>query len=1654
MADGATREWPAIAERFRASRLLKQGLSVSTWLGHDEVDGGQVVIKQVLTSELTRGAVARLEHEAQILGALESPTFARVLHVGTTGEMLSLVTTYMEGETLARRLRSGPLSIDAALELGIELFRALAMVHEFGVIHRDIKPSNLIVGAKGVALVDFGLSRSEALDVPLREVPVGTLRYISPEQAGLIQGGVDHRADLYSAGAVLYEALSGRPPILGDELSVLLRRLLDERPQRLTALGVLAPAVVDELVGRLLRKEPRERYQSAAAVVHDLEAVRRGLTEGFDLSSFSLGALDRGRAIVEPALIGREGELRVLSTAIRGARTGRGRLVLLGGHSGSGKSRLLAELGGRGTGAGCLVLRGRTVERRQQRPLELFDGVVDGLLEEGEGSLARLRDRLGDQVNAVGTVLPRLGAALGVEPEQMKGPEELGESRSVSALVALLEAVGDRDCAALVLLDDGQWADGLSLKAIGRWQGVEDEVRHRHVSLVLAYRSEEVGGDFPVPNLRGGLRLMVKGMTEAEVEAALTSMAGRLPPEVIDLVQDISGGSPFMVEATLRGLIEDRALVSSEDGWVLGEGWGEGVRASRRAGLTLAKRLDGLPEGVQRVLSAAAVLGREFTAESVAAVAETPQGEAHGALEHALRRSLVWSRPRARGHRFVHDRISEALLERLDYSEQVELHSRAARYLEEIDEASPFDIALHHHLAGDDERAFSFAVTAAEAARARFAFESALTQYVIAEAGAGCAGPSTRKRLAEGLGETLALLNRHDEALACLQRGLALASNDLERANFKWQLARVYFKRGNISLASDTIAEGLSALGETLPRGRTGRLAAAGFELASRLKNGLRTLPSSPSDPRAQMVIKLYSLLALVWWFEQGPTLCLFPHLRRINIAERYGDVASLAWSYSEHEIVLANTLTFRQSTAYADRAIALSRELDDLWSLGHALSNLSSSLYVRSRFSESLEVSDEALTVSRHSGDQWEIQSVVGHRAMALYRLGRLREAAALAEEGCLASLVSDHFFAASGSLQVWAWAAGGAIEPSLIERLFQGASRDHFRQASLYDARGLNLLYEGRPAEAAESFEAGWSICQTHGITSDYVHSLRPSWATALRRQALSLPRGRRRERRRILQQARTICLQALPTTLRMRNNLPHVLRELGLVSAALGHPSLARRILGQSLAVAESQDARYERAQTLLARGRLGESLCWDGALDDRLEATDELEAMGAVMACGERLEGCDEPEQQEPATFSLAEQFEGALALGREIATKLSDEEVLEAAFRAGKALLRSEVFLVVEAIEVPGVEASLQVVAGDRSRELSRTLVQKALASGRPQVLVSDPLDLSESSESVILTGIRSALAAPIECHKGPRRCLFASHGEVGGLYGPRDEQVAEYLAVLIGAALDNAQVHHELEESYGELSRAHEELQTLQGQLVQAGKLAALGQVGVGIAHELNQPLMTIRGFARRLKRKPEQPIGDHLRSLDLIDESALRMIDLVSNVRLFARDEDQTKEPISPREPLEDALALVGEELRTEGVEVKIVDELPDGVLINGDRARLQQVFLNLLINARDALCSLGDERQSRLEIALRHKAGGDVEVRVEDNGPGVEPTIRERLFEPFFTTKPVGKGTGLGLSIALGIASEHDGQLVFQEATGGGASFKITLPGFQASS
>jgi C4-dicarboxylate-specific signal transduction histidine kinase len=273
--------------------------------------------------------------------------------------------------------------------------------------------------------------------------------------------------------------------------------------------------------------------------------------------------------------------------------------------------------------------------------------------------------------------------------------------------------------------------------------------------------------------------------------------------------------------------------------------------------------------------------------------------------------------------------------------------------------------------------------------------------------------------------------------------------------------------------------------------------------------------------------------------------------------------------------------------------------------------------------------------------------------------------------------------------------------------------------------------------------------------------------------------------------------------------------------------------------------------------------------------------------------------------------------------------------------------------------------------------------------------------------------------------------------------------------LLLEAMMVYSESHQEIRKLLRKLEKSRNELREKTAQLIQTEKMTALGELTAGVAHEINQPLNAIKIICQDIFRdikKDRLDLGQLEGSLKEVIDEVMKMAGIVDHMRVFTRrTEGVHLEKIDIRRPIDGVFKLLGQQLKIHGI--AITKELQGGLWVLGDPIRLEQVIMNLISNARDAVKS--NEQDKGMKIGIRTYQGkstrdtqASVVLEISDNGRGIPEQEKERIFEPFFTRKKSGEGTGLGLSVTEQIVKELGGCIEVESAEGQGTTFRVNLP------
>ena len=1133
--------------------------------------------------------------------------------------------------------------------------------------HGDIKPGNVMLEDARPVVIDFGLARVRHDDPDGRaESASGTLPYMSPEQVGVIRRPVDERSDLYSLGALLYELLTGRPPLGGTTVVKFLHSLAAEVPPAPSLSVSAIPSSLDRIVLRLLEKEPEHRYRTARGLLRDLRRIISGEVD-FPLDAMELEA----RPDFPGAYVGREKELGILGDKLDAAMAGNGGMVLVTGEAGIGKSRLVEKLRESALVKGRVFVEGRATNRQNKPPHGPFrDALADYMRhyrrcpEARRKEISRMvRDECGDLGRIVVDFEPSTFDVLGTCPPVAPLEQERDIQRFYVVMERVLRALARAESGLVMFLDDLHWADAGTLGLLAE---IAPNVGRAPLLVVCAYRDDEMSGSRTLAAMKSaeesGRAVSEMKLEPLPREEAGPYLAGLFHDEAMnaaltaEFIRERGAGNPLFMQEIVKGLIADGTITAAGGAWHTDTDRLRVAEAPRTVVEALMKRIETMRAEERTLLSRAAAIGKSFDSAVLSAIEGADADERStavrvAAIDAAVARGLIISSPLSPGiFTFAHDRVRDAFYGLIPPLERKELHARIGRALEALhadglDEVL-FDLAFHFIEAGDTEKILEYAYRAGLKAKADYSHEDAagylrIVREILKDLPASRKGGALHPRLVEctkHLGEACLITGRCDEAMLLFRELLAAATNDRQRAEIYLGITRAYLWKGDFRTAERTAHDGLRLIGETMPLSFADTIFAIMKEFAIRCIRLLsRQGPSMDTTGKYRLIFGYCDIVFWIYYF--GYTWkFLRVALRMVNISERhFGPSRELIVSSMNYALLVRLLLPGMNKwcSTNLEKLRVMAGTLQDEWVLG-VLIWLSS--FIESSFDGRLSAllhNEKSIDIFEKVADRHQTLQAHNLEYLILYYRSDYERASHYYE--------LSRKYARDMSTEILFFTFGfpscGYIETGEYERAEKELMRYHrylkINRKWLHyclSCTYLTMLYleTGDIEKAREYVEEARAVLSKHKLASYYLAIFDVRYAEVLVTdlgRSKALPPLRRCVYR---AKARAACRTALRKARVFVYYECRALRVMAQYYLRADNPRMAGRYFEKSIASSSRYGCKYERARALYEYGSLlKEAGEWQRAWEKLTESYLSFEEIGVTVYRGRIAEKLDLP-----------------------------------------------------------------------------------------------------------------------------------------------------------------------------------------------------------------------------------------------------------------------------------------------------------------------------------------------------------------------------------------------------------------------------------------
>ncbi|MBW8331782.1 MAG: AAA family ATPase [Prolixibacteraceae bacterium] len=1752
-------------------------------------DGRKVVLKQSLFLNENILKVSKLGHEYDILKDLDHVGIPKVYEVSYDGKTVALIQEYIEGTNLRTQIFNKKPGIAEVLNLAIQLADILHYMHQKGVIHKDINSSNIMLTSDGkLKLLDFGISTSlnsetnEILNVDQIE---GTLIYISPEQTGRTAYSVTHSCDFYSFGVLLYELLAGKVPFDSVDPLEVIHFHLSRNPIPLSSIIPDLPGGFDQVISKLMEKNPDDRYHSAAGLKADLETIKKHFISKEPLINFKAGLYDlTGHYKQNQKLYGRENEINELLNYFKNLSVLKSMLVLVAGYSGVGKSALIRHIKypiiqNHGT-----FISGKFDQFKKDIPyyafIEAIQEFIKNLLAEPEDKILAWKQRittvLGDNAGLITEVIPQLSKIIDKQPAVPKLQPAEQESRFHMVLLDFIYVFSSSGSPLVIFLDDLQWADLPSLNLVKR---ILENPRQDSILILGAYRDNEVEKGHPLLitlkqiNESKGLvkEIQIKPLSEettCQITADSYGMNEVQADELGGHVYAKTKGNPFFIHNFLKSLY-DKKLVKNDPvkNWIWNHKEIDDLGYTDNVIDLMTDGLINLPNHTQEVLKYASVLGNTFNLADLADITEKSQSEVYHDLKPAIKegylnsidnkyRSLSLSSigtnysienqfsAETAQFTFTHDKVQQAAYSLITSPELAPMHLRIGRLLlqnrNELQlQESIFELlnhfAISSHLIENEEEKKRITELCLIAGRKSKDSTSYNLGVHFLKMGKTLLGPTswndnydlTFNTLKE-LGECEYLNDNPTVAEQYFKEILSYSRTNFEKLKVYYLHSSLYLKIGNSNESLRLGLEAANLYNIRFPKSKNAIQVAALFTLAKYLflfstkyrnPESLFNLKDCTDEEIIALNKFLIDLATSAYQQDQNLMMLVIFRIVKLYIKEGFTDASG--WGFSGFSVVVLS-------------ALKMQKRGFNLWDITMKLHQRTHSPLIKWRLSYTVLCFHNHWRIPIRKGYDSILETIKacvlnGDQIFTSYTVALYLRSRFIAGENLREILESseDHLTlikSAKGGLDFFQcfhqlvkalngqtngnnWDDDSFNGAETLERLYQEGNKT--KLAFFHSAKFYFLYFSGQYKAALD--ESRIVLDYSDNFVGDLLeasHAFYTSLTISAIYEDLSPD-----EKKKYLKVFNKHLKDMKMWTIGCHENFSQHYYLLQAELFALNDKfETALQFYEKAIKLAAQNRFKYveaianERAALLCSKRQMTKQSqiyledAWEAynnwgahAKCKQLENTyPELLKVKSVRAESDSKFGVFTVTS---GSSKIALDLASVLKASQSIASQVKYDDLLKklmhitienAGAGRGCLLLYKGNQLCIEAVGRTGTD-DIEIfpsVPLDQMNILPNSILNYCWRT-EESVVVNDALAEERFSADPYIqeNKILSILCLPISSLGKINGLLYLENSLLKGVFNKNRIELLQMLSGQIGISIQNAILYENLEgkvlERTKEIEKAYTELKTTQAQLIQSEKMASLGELTAGIAHEIQNPLNFVNNFSEVStelldEMKDEIVAGNWQQVTEIADDvkqnlgkilhHGKRADAIVKGMLQHSRTSSGQKEPTDINALADECLQLAYHGLRAKDINFNatLKTDFDESIgNINIIPQDIGRVILNLITNAFYAIAPpppTGGIKNAQTDynptVTVRTSSwnlpsgGRGALISVKDNGPGIPPQILDKIFQPFFTTKPTGQGTGLGLSLAYDIVKAHGGELSVETKEGVGTEFTVALP------
>ncbi len=1788
---------------YEVLEKLYESTNSLVYRGRRIVDSQPVILKMLKQAYPPPEKIAWFKREYEITKNLQLTGVPNAYSLENDQNCWVIVLEDFGGESL-EQMQSRQFTLTEFLTIAIQLVEIVGQVHQQQIMHKDINPSNIVLNPTTgqLKLIDFGLSTELSRENPTLRNPnqlEGTLAYISPEQTGRMNRGIDYRTDFYSLGATFYDLLTGQLPFKTTDVIELVHSHIAKHPTPPHELKPDIPQPLSEIVMKLMAKNAEDRYQSAYGLKADLQECHRQWEQTSRIDPFSLKHQDvSDKFQISQSLYGREQEIEQLLTGFKRVSLGAREMMLVAGYSGIGKSVLVQEVYKPITQQQGYFISGKFDQFQKNIPyaslVQALRSLIGQLLTENEVQIATWRQKLlaalGENGQVIIDVIAEVELIIGSQPAIPELAPTEAENRFNLVFQNFIRVFTQASHPLVLFLDDLQWADGASLKLI---QLLMTASYSQYLYIIGAYRDNEVTQAHPLMFTLDEIRktegivnhITLKPLNLFEVNQLISdtlNVARETAKPLAELVLTKTNGNPFFINEFLKSLYsEDLLTFDFRRGtwhWNLGQIQSWGITDSVVE--LMASKVQKLQAATQQVLKLAACIGNQFDIQTLATVYEKLPQETATDLWTAIAEGLILPLSDTyklieldvQGlagaitveYKFAHDRIQQAAYSLILEEDKQAVHQQIGQLLlqnthPDKREQKIFEIVNQLNLGRQlinqqverDELA-QLNLMVGKKSKVSAAYQAGLNYLQV---GLSLLSEDTWQRqydLTLALyveAAEVAFLSGNFELMEQLAAVvLQQAKTLLDQVKIYVIKLQAYSAQHKLSEAANIGLQVLKLLGINFPEQlNQSDIVNSLSETKSALKE--KQIEDLINLPEMTDIAKLAAINILFRLFHPTyvrlPKLFVLVVLAMINLSVKYGNTLLSAQGYVTYGLILCGLGDINTGYQFGQLALSLVNRFKAQELKSCTLFFINCFIrHWKEHIRETLQPFLEAYQIGMETGDlQYAAISAYCYAYLA-YCGGK--ELAWLEQEiakysDAIAQIKQQHVLNLHQGF--WQLVLNLMVESEnpccLIGKIYD----ERIMRSVYIEANNRNGLFELHLNKMilCYLFEEYTQAIENAAITEKYLDSAVATTNFAIFHFYDSLAR---------------LALLADTPELEQQHNLEKVAANQEKMKHWADHAPmnyLHKYYLVEaehSRVLSKYHDAReyYDRAITLAHENEYlnEEALAYELAgrfylarnqkhvaryyLQDAHYAYQRWGAVAKVKDLETRYPqflaktstdilqtrlntSTTESGKTTSDVLDLNSVLQASQTISGEIILdklleKLMKNVIENAGAQKGFLILEKEGNWVIEAEgtvdsnEVTILQ-SILVDSIDSDRPLLSAAIINYVARTHENVVLNDAANEGQftGDRYIVATQPKSILCTPLLNQGKLSGILYLENNLTTGAFTSDRVEVLKILSAQAAISIENSRLYdqlegysrtleqkvkartQELQQKNQELASTLQKLKASQAQIIAQEKLASLGALTAGIAHEIKNPLNFVNNFAElsveltqelleeidnqqdrldpETREYIEEILSDLCQNAQKINEHGKRADNIVRGMLMHSRGQTGERQLTDINALLAEAVNLTCHAMHAKDASFNIAikaDYDRNLEQVNIVPQNISRAFINLINNA----CYAAHKKKMRfprpgnegvpflptLSVSTKD-LGEQVEILIRDNGEGIPQKVLDQIFNPFFTTKPPGEGTGLGLSITHDIiVQQHQGEIGVETETGNYTKFIIALP------